>query len=155
MTFYALRLAPDSHALADAEVIEEFEEGWDFLEQAVSLWRLIGDRRADDIEAIMGRIGLVGNDGDPRLEAMALDELVRLLSGVDEAIVKSGIVDAHWLVPVERLEALARSVPGMDLTTQRSLEAKRHALGEVMIHAVSIRNFLAKARSGGCVVAVG
>lgn len=43
----------------------------------------------------------------------------------------------------------------MDLKTERSLDAKTHALGEVMINAVSIRNFLSDAVSAGCVVVLG
>jgi hypothetical protein len=67
-------------------------------------------------------------------------------------IVDACIVDREWRVPPERLEELARKVPGMDLTTERSLESKTHALGEVMINAVSLRNFLADALRAGCVV---
>jgi hypothetical protein len=40
----------------------------------------------------------------------------------------------------------------MDLTTERSLPSKTSALGEVMINAVSIRNFLSNAADSGCIV---
>jgi hypothetical protein len=53
------------------------------------------------------------------------------------------------------LEELAKRVPAMDLTTERSLDDKTHALAEVMINAVSIRNFLSNAVNGGCVVVLG
>jgi len=78
-----------------------------------------------------------------------------LSTGVDEAIVAAGIVDQHWRAPAERLEELAKKVPAMDLTTQRSLEDKTHALAEVMINAVSIRNFLSKAVDAARVVVLG
>lgn len=58
-------------------------------------------------------------------------------------------------VPAKRLEELAKKVPAMDLTTQRSLEDKTHALAEVMINAVSVRNFLSNALDAGCVVVLG
>jgi hypothetical protein len=40
----------------------------------------------------------------------------------------------------------------MDLTTERSLQSKTSALGEIMINAGSIRNFLSNAVNAGCVV---
>jgi hypothetical protein len=43
----------------------------------------------------------------------------------------------------------------MDLKTERTLEDKTHALAEVMIAAVSVRNFLSNALDTGCVVVVG
>jgi hypothetical protein len=67
--------------------------------------------------------------------------------------VAAGIVDRDWRVSPDRLEELAKRVPAMDLTTERSLSSKTSALGEVMINAVSIRNFLSNALDAGCVVA--
>ena len=81
-----------------------------------------------------------------------LAELVRLVAGVKEAIIAAGIVDHEWRVPAERLEELARKVPGMDLTTERPLDCKVYALGEVMSNALSLRNFLSNALSAGCIV---
>jgi hypothetical protein len=46
-------------------------------------------------------------------------------------------------------------VPAMDLTTERSLDSKTNALGEVMMNAVFLRNFLSDAVKAGCVVALG
>lgn len=40
----------------------------------------------------------------------------------------------------------------MDLTTERSLECKTYALGEVMMNTVSLRNFLADSQHADCVV---
>jgi hypothetical protein len=80
---------------------------------------------------------------------------VRLLTGVEDAIVTAGIVDGHWRVPADRLEELAKQVPAMDLTTERSLNSKTNALGEVMSNAISIRNFLSDAVNAGCVVVLG
>jgi hypothetical protein len=151
MTLYVLRLAPGSTSLDDAEVIDRSRYGWEFLEQAIALWRLVDPARADAIAAIKDRASDAGDD-HTRFAGDDLAELVRLIDGVDEAIVAAGIVDRDWRVPPERLDELARRVPGMDLTTERTLENKTHALGEVMINAVSLRNFLADAlRAGGVV----
>ena len=151
MTLYALRPG-ESGSLDDAEVIDQSRYGWRFLEQAIALWRLVDQGRAREIEAIKDRVALADPDGEPRFDAQDLQELVRLLDGVDEALVSAGIVDRDWRVPASSLEDLARRVPGMDLTTERSLEIKTHALGEVMINAVSLRNFFAKAAREGSVV---
>lgn len=151
MTLYAFRLAPNSTSLDDAEVIDRSRHGWEFLEQTIALWRLVDPVRADAIAAIKDR----ASDASGEYTQFTCDDLaalVRLIDGVDDAIVSAGIVDRDWRVPPQRLEDLARQVPGMDLTTERSLESKTHALGEVMINAVSLRNFFSEALSAGCVV---
>ena len=155
MTLYALRPAPGIESLDDVTVVEESRYGWQFLEQTIALWRLVDEARAKEIEAIKDRVVQAAPDGEPRFEPKDLQELLRLITGVDDAIVAAGIVDRHLRAPVEQLEELARQVPGMDLTTERSLESKTHALGEIMINAVSLRNFLANAEREGCVVVLG
>ena len=77
-----------------------------------------------EIEAIKDRASLAAGDGEIRFCADDLHELVGLLTGVDDAIIAAGIVDQHWRVPAERLEELAKRVPAMDLTTERSLKSK-------------------------------
>lgn len=155
MTLYAIRPAPDTDSLEDAEVVSQSKYGWEFLKHAIMLWRLVDNARADEIEAIKDRLLRAAPDEELRIEADDLHELVRLLGGVDDAIIAAGIVDQHWRVPAERLEELAKKVPAMDLTTERSLEDKTHALAEVMINAVSIRNFLSNALDAGCIVVLG
>jgi hypothetical protein len=155
MTFYALRPDPETGSLDDAEVIDQSRYGWQFLEQAITLWRLVDNARADEIEAIKDRVALAAGDDELRFEPEDLRKLVHLLSGVDDAIIRAGIVDSHWRVPPERLEELSRRVPAMDLTTERTLRNKTNALAEVMINAVSIRDFLSNAVDAGCVVVLG
>jgi hypothetical protein len=152
MTLYAVRPDPDTGSLDDAEVVDQLKDGWEFLEQAITVWRLVDESRADEIEAIKDRASLAAGDGEIRFYAADLQELIRLLSGVDEAIIAAGIVDSHWRVPAERLEDLSKRVPAMDLTTERSLQSKTSALGEIMINAISIRNFLSNALHAHCVV---
>lgn len=55
MTLYALRPDPATGSLDDAEVVDEFKYGWQFLEQAITLWRLVDKDRADQIKAIKDR----------------------------------------------------------------------------------------------------
>lgn len=152
MTLYAIRPDPETGSLDDAEVVDQLRYGWQFLEQAITVWRLVDKERANEIEAIKDRASQAAGDGEIRFYAEDLQQLVRLLSGVDDAIIAAGTVDRHWRVPAEQLEELAKKVPAMDLTTERSLKSKTSALGEVMINAVSIRNFLSNAVDAGCVV---
>jgi hypothetical protein len=156
MTLYAVRPLPGTDDLdEDAEVVDQSRYGWEFLKQAITLWRLVDSNRADAIEAIKDRALLDATDKELRLYPQDLHELVRLLAGIEDAIVEAGIVDRHWRVPAERLEELAKRVPAMNLTTERSLDSKTHALGEVMVNAISLRNFLSDAVKAGCVVALG
>jgi hypothetical protein len=155
MTLYALRPDPETGSLDDAEVIDQSRYGWQFLEQAITLWRLVDKDRADQIEAIKDRAALAAPDEESRFYARDLHELVRLLTGIEDAIIAAGIVDRHWRVPPDRLEELVKQVPAMDLTTERSLDDKTHALGEVMINAVFLRNFLSDAVNAGYVVVLG
>lgn len=155
MTLYAIRPDPETGSLDDAEVVDQLRYGWQFLEQAITVWRLVDKERADEIEAIKDRASLAAGDSEIRFYAEGLQQLVRLLSGVDDAIIAAGIVDCHWRVPAERLEDLAKQIPAMDLTTERSLKIRTSALGEVMINAFSIRNFLSNAVDAGCVVVLG
>lgn len=156
MTLYAIRPVSGTDSLdEDAEVVDQSRYGWQFLEQAVTLWRLVDNGRADEIEAIIDRATRTAGDGELRFYHSDLDELVRLLTGIENAIITAGIVDQHWRIPPDRLEELAKRVPAMDLTTDRPLHAKTSALGEVMMNAVFLRNFLSDAAKTGCVVVLG
>lgn len=156
MTLYAIRPQPGTDSLdEDAEVVDQSRYGWEFLKQAITLWRLVDSNRADAIEAIKDRALIAAGRGELRLYRPELDELVRLLTGIEDAIIEGRVVDQHWRVPVERLEALAKLVPAMDLKTDRPLHAKTSALGEVMMNAVFLRNFLSDAVNAGCVVVLG
>jgi hypothetical protein len=155
MTLYALRPAPGAESLDDAEVIDQSRNGWEFLEQAVSLWRLVDNAHADEMEAIIDRASRAAGDGELRFYRQDLEDLVRLLMGIENAIIDARIVDQHWRVPAERLEELAKRVPAMDLTTERPLRSKTNALGEEMMNAIFLRNFLSDAVNAGSIVALG
>jgi hypothetical protein len=155
VTLYALRPDPVTGSLEDVEVVDEFKYGWQFVEQAVTLWRLLGHAHADEIEAILHQASIAAGDGELCFHAPELHELVRLLTGIEDAIIAAGIVDQPWRVPSDRLEELAKLVPAMDLKTERSLKSKTNALGEVMSNAISIRNFLSNAVKAGCAVVLG
>lgn len=152
MTLYAIRQASGTLSPHDAEVVDESKYGWEFLKHAVTLWRLVDNARADQIEAIKDRVVQAAGDSEVRIETEDLYELVRLLTGIEDAIVASGVVDSDWHVHPGRLEELAKLVPAMDLTTERSIQSKTSALSEVMVNAFSIRNFLEDAANAGCIV---
>jgi hypothetical protein len=59
-----------------------------------------GHARADEIEAIKDRASLAAGDEEIRIYPPDLHELVRLLTGVEDAIITAGIVDSHWRVPL-------------------------------------------------------
>jgi hypothetical protein len=156
MTLYAVRADPVTGAVdEEAEVVAQSKHGWQDLEETVTLWRLVNSPRADEIDAILGRVAEVAGEGELRLDAQDLEKLLHLLAGVEDAVVRAGIVDKRGRVPPHRLEDLARRVPGMDLKTERTLDDKTYALGEVLNHAESIRTFLANALEAGCVVVLG
>jgi hypothetical protein len=156
MTLYAIRPTLGSDSLGDdAEVVDQSRYGWEFLKQAIALWRLTGSGRADEIAAIKDRALRDAMNKELRLSLPDLKELVRLLTGVENSIIDAGIVDQHWRVSADQLEDLGKRVPGMDLATERSIDAKTHALGEVMMNAVFLRNFLSDAVEAGCVVVLG
>lgn len=105
MTLYALRPDPVTGSLEDAEVADEFKYGWQFLGQAITLWRLVDKDRADQIKAIKDRAALAAPE-ESRFYAEDLHELIRLLAGVDDAIVAAGIVDGHWAFQLIVLRSL-------------------------------------------------
>jgi hypothetical protein len=155
VTLYALRPEPSTESLDDAEVVDQSQYGWLFLEQAVTLWRLVDSARADELQAVIDRAAAAAGDGELRFYSADLEDLLRLLAGIENAIVERGIVDQHWRVPAERLEELAKQVPAMDLTTDRPIHSKTNALAEVMMNAIFLRNFLSDAVKNGCVVVLG
>lgn len=150
MTLYAVRFPTTSDAVEDAEVVNESPYGWAFLEQAVALWRLVDPARATAIEAIKDRASDAPGDYT-RFNTTDAGALADLIGDVDVALIAAGVVDAHWRVDPARLPELTRQVPGLSPTTM-SLPDRDHALAEVMINAVSVRNFFAHAKRDGCVV---
>jgi hypothetical protein len=156
VTLYALRPDPVTGAVdEEAEVVAQSKHGWQDLEEAVTLWRLVKSPRADEIDAVLGQVAAAAGDGELRIYAQELQKLVHLLTGIEDAVVRAGVVDKDWRVSPDRLEDLARQVPGMDLKTERTLDDKTYALGEVLNHAESIRGFLSNALEAGCIVVLG
>lgn len=155
MTLYALRPDPMTGSLDDAEVVNQSKYGWQYLEQAITLWQLVDAARAKEIEAVRDRAALAAVDDEVRFYAPDLRELVRLLAGIEDALVAAGVVDGNWRVPAEKLEDLARVVPAMDLQTERTLHNKTSALGEVISNAIFLRTFLEEAMTSGSVVVLG
>lgn len=153
MTLFAIRpLSLDAEPDEEEEVVDQLKEGWQFLRQAIALWRLVDEPRAEKVEAMMDRAALADPEGEPRFEPPDIGEIVKLLTGIAEALVAAGVVDLDWCVTPEQAEELGRRVPGMDLRSDRSSPELEQALAEVMINAISIRNFFADAAQQGCAV---
>lgn len=151
MTLYKFRLAPTSQLLEDAEVVDRLRYGWDYLEQTISLWRLVDRARADALSEFIERVSNAG-DGPICFSGDDLVTLTHMVAGVEDAIRTAGIIDRHGRVPPERLAELKRLVPAMDLETERTLEDKTNALLEVIGNADGLHGFLSEALRDGCVV---
>ena len=149
MTLYKVRLA--SSALEDAHVVDRLRYGWDYLEQAISLWHLVDPVRANALVEFVERV----SNADEGPTCFAGDDLVTLAhmtAGIEDAIRVTGIIDRHGRVAPERLAELKRLVPAMDLETERTLEDKTNALLEVIGNAEGLHEFLSEALRDGCVV---
>lgn len=155
MTLYAIKPDPVTGELEGAEVADRSKYGWDFLEQSIDLWGLVDTQRAEQLRRVADRAEQAANGGELRFYEPDLRELVALLAGIEDAIVAAGIVDHEWRVAADQLEQLARKVPSMDLSTERSIQAKTSALGEIMINAGSLRLFIQRALDEGNVIALG
>ncbi len=151
MTLYALRFAPGSDSIDDAETVAESRDGWAFLREAITLWRLVNPAHAHAIEQFVDHVA-DASEAPTRFAGNDLATLVEMLTGVEDAIRAAGIIDEDGRVAPERLDELKRQVPAMDLETERSLENRTYALIEVILHAQFLGEFLAKAHRAGCVV---
>lgn len=149
MTLYALEPGVE---LGDdpgrPSTIEPLEHGGDSLADAVSLWRLVDERRA---AALRGFLDSAEADTDDHLrwETEQVWELVDLLTGLEAALLEGGVMDAAWTVPPDRVPGLARRVPGMDVRPERSAADLPHALAEVVARVHGLRSFLARAAEAG------
>ncbi|MDQ3153567.1 MAG: hypothetical protein M3R63_18245 [Actinomycetota bacterium] len=153
MTLYAIRPhGPDADPDSEEEVVNKLKRGWDYLDQAIALWRLVNECRADEIEAIKDRAALADPDGHPRFELANIAELVRLLTGFEEALVDAGIVDARWSSPLGQVKELAPRIPGIDVRPERTQRELEQVLAEVMANVSWVRDFLAEAKEKGCFV---
>jgi hypothetical protein len=151
MTLYKFRLAPHAQSLEDAHAIDRLRYGWDYLEQAISLWRLVDSARAVALAELVDRVSSA-SDGPTCFAGDDLAALTQMITGIEDAIRAAGIIDRHGRVPAEHLAALKRAVPAMDLETERTLEDKTNALLEVIGNADGLHEFLSEALRDGCVV---
>lgn len=151
MRLCAIRLAPGSALLEDAETVSESRDGWAFLWEAVTLWRLVNPVHADAIERFVNRVA-DASETCTRFAGGDLATLLDMLTALEEAIRAAGIIDEDGRVAPERLEELKRQVPAMDVASERSQENRRYALLEVILHAQFLCMFLSKAYGAGCIV---
>lgn len=153
-TLYAVHAAPGVPPLDDDEVVDEMAHGYECLDAAITLWRLVDPARAESLRALLFRVA----DASAGCTCFAGDDLAALtqmLSGVGAALQAAGIVDEHWRVPAERLDELKRHVPAMDLELNRPLHCKTAALVEVIVDVEAVQGFLSRALRSGCAVVHG
>lgn len=157
MTLYALAPGVElGQELARPSAIPPMEHGGDYLADAVSLWRLVDERRADALRGLLDRAeaGVEAAeedepDGHPCWETEQVWELVHLLSGLEAALQDAGVIDAGWLISPDQAADLARRVPGMDVGPERSDADLPHGLAEVIARVHGLRTFLTSAAEAG------
>lgn len=107
MTLYKFRLSPDSQLLEDAQAVDRLRSGWDYLEQAISLWHLVDPARAAALSEFMERLSNAG-DGPICFSGEDLVTLTRMIAGIEDANRSAGIIDRDGRVAPERLAELKR-----------------------------------------------
>lgn len=153
-TLYAVHAEPGVPPHDDDEVVDEMAHGYECLEAAITLWRLVEPARAESLRALLDRVA-DASDSHTQFAGDDLATLIQMLSGVGDAIKAAGIVDQHWRTPPDRLDELKRQVPAMDLELNRSLHSKTAALLEVICSVEAVQGFLARALRSGCAVVHG
>src|SRR5438045_1582242 len=138
MTLYAL---PDGArwGVEAADGIDPLPNGWRHLGSAADLWRLVDPGRADAISAALDRAIDAGPDGHPWFPPAELEDLTRLLYGLEDALQSAEVIDQHWFVDPERLPQLATRVPALDTDPTRDDWARRQALAEVLVDVIGVR----------------
>jgi hypothetical protein len=146
VTLYALE--PDADPERPSS-IRPFEQGGSYLADAVALWRLVDDRRADALREFVDRAEEADPDGHPHWSSAGVQELVDLLSGLEERLADAGVLDASWMTPIEAVPELARRVPGMDARPERTELELQQALAEVVFRVQDLRAFLDRVLASG------
>jgi hypothetical protein len=132
--------------------IEPIPYGWRYLQTGATLWSLVDADRAARISAVLERAVDAGPDAHPWFETADVEELVELLSGLEEALIAAGVMNELWFIPPDRAGRLAAQVPAMDTSPDRSDAALSQALAEVLAPVTAVRTFLAEAAVEGCAV---
>ncbi len=151
MTLYALETGVElGEDLDRPPVLPPLEHGGDYLADAVALWRLVDNRRAEALREFLDRAEAEETpDGHPRWDTAHVRKLVGLLTGVEAALLDSGIIDANWMISTDRAHDLAQRVPGMDVRPVRPAADLQHALAEVIARVHGVRTFLTRAAETG------
>lgn len=130
--------------------VETYEPARSFLRVGPELWRLAGNHeRATAIETLLER---VHERDDVVMTADEIKELLRLLDGIEDALV-GRVVDEQWMVQPEQLLDLRSRTKTLDLDERRGHLAL-HAVGEGMGNICSLRAILREARDRGLLVAL-
>jgi hypothetical protein len=134
----------------DDDVVDAYDKTVSCFDQAIELWRLAGnDERASQIQAVLDRVYA---HPDAVIDTAQLDDMIRLLSGLDEALLGT-VLDEHLNVPASRLPELRQHIRTIDLG-EGGGRIPTAAIGSAMGNVEGLRNILLEARERGLHVAL-
>ena len=134
----------------DEAVVEECDYAKHFLRVAPELWYLAGHE--DRAEAIRSLVFRAYERQQRWLTASEIEELLRLLEGVEDALVGS-VVDERWRIPPEQLPELRVRTEYLDLNESRG-ELAVSGVAEGISHVCSLRTILREALARGLLVSL-
>jgi hypothetical protein len=132
----------------EVDVIDSYDKAQGFIEVAMELWRLAGrDDRASAIEAVIA--SSVRYEPN-RLERAQIEELRRLLDGLEEALVGTVTDEQHMLSP-ETVEQLRGRTETLDVAEARG-DLARHAVDEALLYVHHLRTIADTALAAGACI---
>jgi len=146
-TIYVVRPERDGGEL---DVVEAFEDKASSIQKAIDLWRLGGDAsRGTAIQALLDRVYA---QPDALMNAEQIDELIRLLDGLEESLVGS-VVDRDWNVAADQLPELRSRTTSINLSEEGGHVATA-GVGAAIGSVQGLRMILLEARARGLLVAL-
>jgi hypothetical protein len=128
----------------DDETVDTLDDGWRIVEDARQLWSLVDPARAEAVHAVQAK----ARENAMRLRGDDIAALLAAVAGIEDALV-GRIVDEDWRVAADRVAEIAARAPALDRAPSRSLEDRRHAVGEAMQRVNVLELFLTDARERG------
>jgi hypothetical protein len=119
-------------------VVEPLKWGRGYIKMAIELWQLAGNKERS---ARLEELSLVAFERENRsLDAAELDEMISLLGGLEEALLRN-VVDSNWQVPGARLAELRGRCDVVDLSDDNGHIAS-NGVSEGMSSVCTLRAFL-------------
>lgn len=145
------RLLPKTDGKREAS--EVLDGGWEAIYLAISLWRLCGSSRGDELHRLLiEEIEPEDSEGHRIMNAQRIQGVLELLDGLDQAI--AGIVDANQRLPPERVAAAQKLDPPVTELMMGSDGVLGHEVTNALLRVVGLRVFLQLALREGAEVAL-